>query len=757
MVDFGGKAYGLNELQKAGLKVPEYLVFHFGERAASALELVKEKFDPNDLLAIRSSAAGEDSAEQSMAGAFHTELMVDVAHFDEAWSQVLKALPKDGKHGIIVQRMVIGEFSGVTFVDPKTNRLIINALPGICKPVVDGYSADHYEYNDGQWQRWQVAEEKDCLQEVMGELEWQKSKDTLPNDQLNLILKHCMQAAKSLDKPLDIEWTIQNGEFVFLQARPITVNPWNEERIRIYDSANVGESYAGMVKPLTATFANTLYKGVYEDLLRHSAVPEAIIQRHQQITSQMVETVHARMYYRMDQWYAYLRLLPGSKRNAAQLEQMLMLNSSDSNEYAHIKPSWWLRIVYYPLVIWKLCFFCRNMRQLERDALSLLAQARKWPVDDWDWEQVTGQIRDLMNGIFKRWYLTVENDTVMMGLFAHLNKPGRAVQLEQALQFHSISTDQVKMLLNLSNRIKDDKAASDAILAQDESAFKSRLVQDEGLKECYEAYMQQFGGRFANELKLESSDISTDFRAFAKLVKMYWSGSATYSVVQPQPAKSWLVKVFRRFASRRERFRLYRAMFFAVVRRLVLRLGDLAVAAGYLKTNTEIFWLEWTELLSEEPNEKWMQRVDERAKLFDYHRLQTPPPYFTVQHGRWPKFKEANLVKGQSNMHGIGASSGVAAGKATVMPEMNMDAQSLDVLITVRTDPGWTPLMALSKALVVEHGGMLSHASIVARELGIPAVIGVMDACQKIRSGDQLTVDGEKGYVVVMNKVGSDE
>jgi pyruvate,water dikinase len=92
-------------------------------------------------------------------------------------------------------------------------------------------------------------------------------------------------------------------------------------------------------------------------------------------------------------------------------------------------------------------------------------------------------------------------------------------------------------------------------------------------------------------------------------------------------------------------------------------------------------------------------------------------------------------------------------GRALVLPNFEVpDMSEIGILVTKRTDPGWTPLMALSKGLVVEHGGMLSHASIVARELGIPTVIGVEGACDRIKNGDMLTVDGDAGNVLKMDE-----
>ena len=96
----------------------------------------------------------------------------------------------------------------------------------------------------------------------------------------------------------------------------------------------------------------------------------------------------------------------------------------------------------------------------------------------------------------------------------------------------------------------------------------------------------------------------------------------------------------------------------------------------------------------------------------------------------------------------MGVSPGKTIGKAIVLKKFEIPKKnSFDIIVTKRTDPGWTALMGLSKGIIVEHGGILSHASIVARELGIPAVIGIKGACEKFKRGDILFIDGEKGFV----------
>jgi pyruvate,water dikinase len=100
-------------------------------------------------------------------------------------------------------------------------------------------------------------------------------------------------------------------------------------------------------------------------------------------------------------------------------------------------------------------------------------------------------------------------------------------------------------------------------------------------------------------------------------------------------------------------------------------------------------------------------------------------------------------------LRGSGACGGSAVGRAAVVLDVTQaDALSTGtILVTRQTDPGWAAVFFLVQGLVVERGGMLSHGAIIAREYGIPAVVGVRDATRLIRDGDELRVDGDAGLV----------
>lgn len=104
-------------------------------------------------------------------------------------------------------------------------------------------------------------------------------------------------------------------------------------------------------------------------------------------------------------------------------------------------------------------------------------------------------------------------------------------------------------------------------------------------------------------------------------------------------------------------------------------------------------------------------------------------------------------------LRGIPASRGLATGKARLVrgPQDFNKVRQGEIIIAPATTPAWTPLFGVAGGLVTEFGGLLSHSGVVAREYGLPAVLGVPDAMRLIRDGDEITVDGEYGKVTVKN------
>ena len=195
------------------------------------------------------------------------------------------------------------------------------------------------------------------------------------------------------------------------------------------------------------------------------------------------------------------------------------------------------------------------------------------------------------------------------------------------------------------------------------------------------------------------------------------------------------------------------------LRVLFNELGRRRAAAGDIEAAEHIFMLLDEELESFVATPAgWGRRLAERHKawleLFDRE-----PPYF-IRDAHVPPLStwsrraapEATALQVGEAMHGVSGCPGVVTGRACVVldPAEPGDLGPGDILVAPRTDPGWTPLFMAVDGIVVDVGGQISHAVIVSRELGLPCVVSVTGASQRITDGATITVDGDQGTVTVV-------
>ena len=742
----GNKAISLYDLRSSGFNIPLFLSLDSKTSFDHVKTLVHKKFKANAILAVRSSSVLEDGNAQSFAGAFRTDLGVKISELEQAWRNVKKSLPFKNQDGIIIQEFIPGEYSGVTFIDNNIEKASINALPGLCKPVTDGWDCEQYDYHQGLLISKRVNKFYSCLHFSNGKL----IKNNLPRSNKEVVLMKVIEISKKIadhfGNPQDIEWTYYKEKIFILQSRPISRSIWREDQNNmLFDSANIGESYSGIVSPLTSSFAKSIYKFVYKDLLVHSGVSIKKINENSEIFSEMVENVYGRLYYRMDNWYRMMAMLPGFKRNSKNLRKMLSLNFEEYKQLDKFKPSLFLTLTYFPKVLLKLLLFDKKIKNFRDEVESAIADSQKWIFKEMNLEQTQGKIRSLMNGILRRWYLTVENDTVMMTAYGKLTKSITSDELSKLLDFPSVSSKQINSLCNLSKSLCESKEIKQSLEKQNKQSFINELKKYPEKMKYYEKYLMKFGGRFANELKLETSDITEDFNAFSIMILSY--SNKKYVPYNQSPIEGkFLEKLFKKTASRREDFRLLRANMFAIIRKLSLHIGDYFVKKGLLEDRDDIFFLDIDSVNGTTPIRKIdFLNIRKMKREYNFFKTFHPPSHFKVENGQWSLLENE---KSNSGNRGLGVSPGKTIGKAIVLKKFEIPKKnSFDIIVTKRTDPGWTALMGLSKGIIVEHGGILSHASIVARELGIPAVIGIKGACEKFKTGDILFIDGAKGFV----------
>jgi len=209
------------------------------------------------------------------------------------------------------------------------------------------------------------------------------------------------------------------------------------------------------------------------------------------------------------------------------------------------------------------------------------------------------------------------------------------------------------------------------------------------------------------------------------------------------------VKVARDCLPVRELPKFIMMHIFYMAKKALLAEADKLVKAGRLNKRQDIFMLGIWELDRAAANcEDLKKIVAERKAEYDRFRELTPPRVITsdgeIVKASYHKALPANAIAG------VGASSGVAEGIAKVILDPTAaNIENGEILVAPYTDPGWTTLFINAAGLVTEVGGLLTHGTVVAREYGIPAVVGCENATTRIRTGQRIKVDGNNGFVFI--------
>ncbi len=260
--------------------------------------------------------------------------------------------------------------------------------------------------------------------------------------------------------------------------------------------------------------------------------------------------------------------------------------------------------------------------------------------------------------------------------------------------------------------------------------------------------------------KLRAAGSDADPHAAAeRLARERVDASAAIRRKMP-PGTRWLadrlVASAARGAARRETAKATIVHHIAGLRQILFAVADRMVTRGQLPDRFSLFMVTVDELPAflADP-ESFAERVEERRRRYHELNALTPPSAFS---GRMPdpstwttKAALTPRVAVGAELTGIGVSSGRAQGRVRIVtdPAEPLGLSPEEILVAPLTDPAWTPLFLAASAVVVDVGAVLSHAAIVARELGIPAVVSVEGASAILRDGDEVEVDGDRGVVRV--------
>jgi len=208
-----------------------------------------------------------------------------------------------------------------------------------------------------------------------------------------------------------------------------------------------------------------------------------------------------------------------------------------------------------------------------------------------------------------------------------------------------------------------------------------------------------------------------------------------------------MIDRLRAFAGYREypKYGIVRRYF--MYKQALLREADRLVAAGILREREDCFFLTFEELRQA----SGVALIDQRKEAFRAFQLLAPPRVLTSEGDALSgAYKRDDVPAGA--LVGLPVSAGTVEGRARVILDLaHANLEPGDILVTRFTDPSWTPLFVAIKGLVTEVGGLMTHGAVIAREYGLPAVVGVEHATRRILDGQQIRVHGTDGYIEILH------
>ncbi len=769
------------------------------------------KLGEKDAYAIRSSATFEDMKGVSFAGQQDTYL--NIIGKDEILSHIKKCLAslyteravtyriqhgfdhKKAYISVIVQKMIFSEVSGIMFTaDPITSNrkvLSIDASFGLGEALVSGLvSADIYKVKQGKIVNKKISSKKLAIYptETGGTRQESikantKALQALTDDEILTLEKIGRKIEEHFSYPQDIEWCLYDHNFYIVQSRPITTLyplPKAKEGNRIYYSFAHRQMMTDAMKPLGLSFFKIIFHKttntwlddaggrLYGDISHemHSFIMRSFFLR----TMDTVDILMQKSLINLTKQKDYIKNLYHGKTSSIENKVWLTWGLQTMRNYNKNDPS----------IVNKL--MKKNMNAV-RDIEKKMESASGDEVFD----LILANIDLIQKGVYEGYQVVFAAAYATYWLNKNierwLNEKNIADVLSQSVS-NNVTSEMGLDLLDVADVIRKYPAVIEYLeLADDENFFNELFKVEGGPLACdtIKYYFKKYGMRCSAEIDITRDRwsekptllvpmILNNVRAFGPdehsnkikqgLLEYENKEKDILSRLMKLPSGAKKVKktkkaisILRNFAGYREFNKYLLTWYFFIAKKAILKESANLVQNKVINTIDDIYYLTYDELRNAiKKNKVDYELINKRKEEHSYFQKLTPPRVMTSD-GEIisSEYDRGNFPKG--SLIGTAVSSGIIEGRARVILKLeNADIKEGDILITSFTDPSWTPLFITIKGLVTEVGGMMTHGAVVAREYGLPAVVGVDNATKLIKDGDTIRVNGSKGYVEILDK-----
>ncbi|MGG3563209.1 phosphoenolpyruvate synthase [Neobacillus rhizosphaerae] len=761
------------------------------------------KFGDEHAYAVRSSATAEDLPYASFAGQQDTYLNIIgkeaiLQNIRKCWASlfteraVIYRIQNRFDHrqvyiSVIVQRMVFPQASGILFTaDPITSNrklLSIDASFGLGEALVSGLvSADCYKVQEDKIVDKMIATKKLAIYvrkeggtETVPIDPHQQKTQTLTDQQILQLARIGRQIEAYLGFPQDIEWCLVDDTFYIVQSRPITTlfpipEAYDQEN-HVYISVGHQQMMTDPMKPLGLSFfllttpAPMRKAGgrLFVDVTGQLASPVSrnnllnVMRQHEPLITDALMTVVERR--------DFIKTLPDDKQAPSPSrnnpDMMAQFDNDPSIVMDLIKSS------QTSVEELKQNIQTKSGSQVLEFILEDLKELKKILFNP----QSSAVIRVAMNASL--WINEKMNEW--------LGEKNASDTLSQSVP-NNITSEMGLALMDVADVIRPYPKVIDYLQHVKDDNFLEKIVKFEGgekVREALIAFLNKYGMRCAGEIDMTRSRWSEkpttlvplilgnikNFEPNASKQKFEHGLQVAFNKEHEllnrlkqlpdgeQKAKETkrMIDLIRNFIGYREYPKYGMINRYFLYKQALLKEAEQLVHEGVIFEKEDIYYLTFEELQEVvRTNKLDYQIISKRKDEYKLYEKLTPPRVITsdgeIIAG---EYKRENLPA--EAIVGLPVSSGVIEGRARVILNMeDADLEAGDILVTPFTDPSWTPLFVSIKGLVTEVGGLMTHGAVIAREYGLPAVVGVESATKLIKDGQRIRVHGTEGFIEIL-------
>lgn len=765
------------------------------------------EFGEKEAYAVRSSATAEDLPTASFAGQQDTYLNIIgreeiLKHINKCFASlfteraVIYRLQNGFDHrkvhlSVVVQKMVFPEVSGILFTaDPVTsNRKVISidASFGLGEALVSGLvNADMYKVQSGEVIDKKISAKKLAIyalkdggtKELQIEPERQNNQ-TLTDEQILCLEQMGRKIEEHFGCPQDIEWCLVHDSFYIVQSRPITtlypIPEANDEGKHVYLSVGHQQMMTDPLKPLGMSLKELISFGRWfkaggrffvdvAPMLASLDGRKKLLNNMRQLeplTEDAVTTIIER---------DFIKCLPSDKNEQNDLKSNKNSSSADSEPQKELDP----KIV-------------SELIKKSQSSIQELKQKiqRSSGVDLIDF--ILEDINELKRILFDPQSTAVFMSAINASLWINekmndwLGEKNAADIISQSVP-NNITSEMGLELMDVADVIRPYPEIVDFLQHVKDDNFLEEVIKFHGGKETRDAilsYLSKFGMRCSGEIDITRTRFSEKPITLVPMIlsniknfepnagKKKFEQGRQEALNKEQELLSRLrelpdgeekaketkrnIDLIRNFIGYREYPKYGMISRYYVYKQALMKEAERLVQDGVIHEKEDIYYLTLEELREVVHTNKL--NYDIVVKRKEKHKLneKLTPPRVMTSDGEiiTGKYKRENLPDGA--IAGLAVSSGIIEGRARVI--LNMEDAVLeagDILVTSFTDPSWTPLFVSIKGLVTEIGGLMTHGAVIAREYGLPAVVGVENATKLIKDGERIRVNGTEGYVEIL-------